>query len=659
MGESESRASRSGWIPSKIERAEILGSQGVDGPLLTYLTRLVNEVSSVEFGDPSEYLNASGINVMGTADLTDVWVMPMVQEIQMSSVSVSSPKANVPVPLERVIFESAGRARVLLGGPGAGKSTVCRYIAARLGKEAIASQGQADVVPLIVPSRVLEEVPGRDFDDALVSAAVEAMSGIPNRNRPAVVEALLDVLDKAYILLDGLDEAPSDHSESDARMTRQEILLAAKRFTEEHPDARCLVTSREADFIFEENLYRVFPACFLLDKFSRPQVEQSIRLWHGAAARMAGELGISLPNWTQREEALQDLVRADPDLGALAEVPLLLNLMQLVFRTEDDFPKNVSQLAMRALMFLLIDSPHRKLVEPGRLRDLLSGENAELLLNGLRRLAYDATTGIVRGAQAAFSPGDMYDALDDEITHKSNTQQGLWKADDISLLTRHLRGGHGILVQSGLRRYEFSHNVFREVLAGQRLDRVGLDELKAKAVDERWILPLRYWAGWRAGKIESAGLVSTIARELLDYSQQLSGVARSVAILCVSEMVTELTRPGSALKGWTSVTILKNDVVGLMIAMLNSPDLGIRLRIRVGDLLSGLGDPRLASLETAPRQWVDSLIAIPAATGIVIGRDKPHTVQRDKYTRSAGRTADEHGFRGLPHRDVSGDEPRL
>ena len=70
-----------------------------------------------------------------------------------------------------------------------------------------------------------------------------------------------------------------------------------------------------------------------------------------------------------------------------------------------------------------------------------------------------------------------------------------------------------------------------------------------------------------------------------------------------------------------------------MIDMLNSPDLGFRLRVRVGDLLSGLGDPRLASLETAPARWVDSLIAIPAATEIVIGRDKPHAVKRDKYTR--------------------------
>ena len=307
-----------------------------------------------------------------------------------------------------------------------------------------------------------------------MSAAVEAVSGIPNRNRPVVVEALLDVLDQAYLLLDGLDEAPSDHSESDTRMTRQEILLAAKRFTEEHPDARCLVTSREADFTLDGNLHRVFPACFVLDKFSRPQVEQAIRLWHGAAAHMAARLGDHPPQLEPARGRAANLVRADPDLGELAEVPLLLNLKrQLVFRTEDDFPKNVSQLAMRALMFLLIDSPRRKLVEPDRLRELLSGENSELLLNGLRRIAFDATSHIVHGAQAAFSPGDLYDALDDEIMHSSMTQQGFWKADDISLLTRHLRGGHGILVQSGLRQYEFSHNVFREVLAGQRLDRRG------------------------------------------------------------------------------------------------------------------------------------------------------------------------------------------
>ena len=112
--------------------------------------------------------------------------------------------------------------------------------------------------------------------------------------------------------------------------------------------------------------------------------------------------------------------------------------------------------------------------------------------------------------------------------------------------------------------------------------------------------PAQVLGGWRAGRVESAGHVCVVARELLVYGEGLPSEARAIAILGVSEMVTELTRPGSALRGWTSVTVLQNDVVNLMSRMLDSPGLDFRLRVRVGDLLAGLGDVRLARLDSTP-----------------------------------------------------------
>ena len=440
MSEPYGQSSSSTWIPAKIERPTFAEDRGTSELLTYYLNRLIGEINSMEFGDPSEYLAATGVNLMRAADLTDVWVMPMVQEIHMGTEASQSAKTSIPVPLERIIFEGEGRAQVLLGGPGAGKSTVCRYVAARLAKEAVAADTWEGLIPLVVPSRYLERVPAREFNEALVTAAVESVSGLSNRLRPSIVEALIDVIDRAYVLLDGLDEAPSDQAESDSRMTREEILREARRFGEGHPSARCLVTSREADFVFEGGLHRLFPVHYVLDNFDRGQVNEAIRKWHAAAADMASEQGVILPNWDRREHALRDLVRADPDLGELAEVPLLLNLMQLVFRAEDDFPKNVSQLAMRALSFLLLESPRLKTANEDKLGRLLSSDGAELLLDGLRRIAFEATSRIVHGTKTSFTPGDMYEALDEESTNARDRGRGVWSEADIGLLTRHLRG---------------------------------------------------------------------------------------------------------------------------------------------------------------------------------------------------------------------------
>src|ERR1022692_1935767 len=98
MSEPYGRPSSSTWIPGKIEKPTFAEGRGTNELLTYYLSRLIGEINSMEFGDPSEYLAATGVNLMHAANLTDVWVMPMVQEIHMGTEASQSSKTSIPVP---------------------------------------------------------------------------------------------------------------------------------------------------------------------------------------------------------------------------------------------------------------------------------------------------------------------------------------------------------------------------------------------------------------------------------------------------------------------------------------------------------------------------------------------------------------------------------
>ncbi|MEV8634890.1 SUMF1/EgtB/PvdO family nonheme iron enzyme [Streptosporangium sp. NPDC051023] len=635
----ESERSGADWLLPAV--GEGLGPSGQPSRrtriLRSYLTRLTAHADCLEFGDPSEFL--ATLNLVGSrkAKLTDVWVMPMVCALALGATRQGVQfSANPEVPLDRVLFESNEPTQVILGRAGSGKSTVCRYVAARLATDMLEGDVSREVIPLLVPARTINFQSSADPVTCLVHAALKEIPGISRSMETEMANILLTELDRCQIIVDGFDEVPPGRLDDAASGTlnRTKLHSAIVDFQEAHPSGRVLLTSRDSEY--RSSTETVLPTAFhyAIGTFSREQVEKSIERWHRAATASAAARGETLRDWDAREASLLELVRFDPDLGKLAEVPLLLNLMQIVFRPEDDFPRNISEVASRAIQFLMVKNPRSRRNGDPETGGALRGGRDEIVIEALRLLAYRITLRENAAGDQAFAPGDIFDALDSVVEgHRMTGRVDLTTAR-VAELVEYVERGHGIVIQTGPRRYEFSHNVFREVLTGQQLDQLEPAELTTLLTDPRWLLPLRYWAGWKAtGTREAATYVSSVASELVEYGRSAHGRERAIALLAVGEMVIELTRPGSVVGGWASIRLMQTLIVGLLVDLLEDQTFEFPLRVRIGDALGSLGDPRVEALAAVPGSFVASLVPLTPAGPITFGRRTPHRVTREKYAK--------------------------
>ncbi|MFI9784109.1 HEAT repeat domain-containing protein [Kitasatospora sp. NPDC051984] len=220
-------------------------------------------------------------------------------------------------PVLEVLAGEAGRRLVVLGDPGAGKSTLSKYAALALAGAMEEMPPElaplAGLVPVVVELRHLAEERWRDrcLEDFLDHANNEDRMGITRR--------LLDELlatGRAAVFFDGLDEIfdPKIRAETARR-------IAA--FAADHPQVRTVVTSREFGYRSNDFASAGFTQVILQD-LTRPQVEEFIRRWYCAAHPEKPSLSSQL---TQR---LLGAVRGVRAVAELAGNPLLLTILASV-----------------------------------------------------------------------------------------------------------------------------------------------------------------------------------------------------------------------------------------------------------------------------------------------------------------------------------------
>ncbi|MGW4378325.1 HEAT repeat domain-containing protein [Kitasatospora sp. NPDC004531] len=216
-----------------------------------------------------------------------------------------------------ILASEPGRRLVVLGDPGAGKSTLSKYVA-------LALAGAADDVPpelapltglapVVVELRHFAEQRWRDrsLEDFLEHANDEDRMGL---TRPLLDELL--VSGRALVFFDGLDEIfdPKVRAETARRITA---------FAAAHPQTRVVVTSREFGYRANDFAAAGFTQVMLQD-LTRPQVEEFIHRWYAAAHPEKPSLSAQL---TQR---LSGAVRGVRAVAELAGNPLLLTILASV-----------------------------------------------------------------------------------------------------------------------------------------------------------------------------------------------------------------------------------------------------------------------------------------------------------------------------------------
>jgi len=365
---------------------------------------------------------------------------------------------------------------MILGKPGAGKTTFLKYIAIRCN----GGDFYSDRVPIFVTLK--------DFAEAKRQPSLLAY--ICQQNSQQIADSLWEVikLGQGLILLDGLDEV----REEDSQRILREIRDCSQRFQRNRFILSCRIAARE--YTFEQFV----------------EVEVADFDWEQITT-FAG-------NWFQRkvvkpEDFLQRLEENEP-IRELATNPLLLTLLCLAFEESGDFPANRSELYKEGLDALLKKWDAKRGIQRDKVYKKLSVQRKEDLLSKI--------------ALTTFAGGDYFfkqQVAERYITDYIRNLPGA-SADeealqlDSEVVLRAIEAQHGLLVARAKGIYSFSHLPFHEYFAAREVVICQQSGEKALRNFVRHLTEKR----WREVFLLAVGMSPNADRLLQLMKQQVDGL---------------------------------------------------------------------------------------------------------------------------------------
>ena len=337
----------------------------------------------------------------------------------------------------------------VLGGPGIGKSTFLR----KIGLEALKKDGliQHECIPVF-----LELKKFREETINIQQKIVEEFETCKFPSAETLVESALEQ-GKLLILFDGLDEVPSKNL--------NQVIDKIEDFVDRHNGNRFVASCRIAAY---RSSFRSFTD-ITISEFDDEQIKQFIYRWFGSVEDKKLEVAekyMNLLNQNEHEATKE-----------LAQTPLLLTFLCLVYDREQTLPNKRSTLYGSALNIILSEWSAQKRLE----RDpIYEGFHPDLEKEMLSEIAYES-----------FERDELF-FQKDSITNRiaeflSDTLEASKKLDASSIL-RAIEVQQGILVERATDAYSFSHLTLQEYLTALYIVENRLeDEIVAKYVDsERW-----------------------------------------------------------------------------------------------------------------------------------------------------------------------------
>ncbi|MGF1520547.1 MAG: NACHT domain-containing protein [Nodosilinea sp.] len=388
---------------------------------------------------------------------------------------------------------------MVLGGPGVGKSTFLR----KVGLEALRTLGRRDFAGkdpgnLLVPQGIYYEHPCiplmlelRQFDKADVSiqAVIATELGTCGFPHPEELTELFLKNGKLLVLLDGLDEVPA--------ATLDHVLKEIRGLVDRYSDNRYIASCRVAAYTFGG--FTRFKDVAMA-AFEDEQIEQFIK------------------NWFQKErdteintaERCWKLLNS-PDYQAakeLAQTPLLLTLLCVVYDEFQDFPKKRHALYGEALDVLLRKWASEKRIQRNPIYQELS---AELEIDMLAEIAY---TSFVDN-QLFFSKDRLINQIREFLIDNLNAPSHL----DAETVLKEIEIQQGILVERARDAYSFSHLTFQEYLTAKCIiDNNKMDQLvRTHATEKHWREVFLLVAGLSPGRSGADTLLLALERQAQTY----------------------------------------------------------------------------------------------------------------------------------------------
>ncbi|NCS03013.1 MAG: DUF1257 domain-containing protein [Microcystis aeruginosa G13-07] len=410
-------------------------------------------------------------------------------------------------PVLNIVNSSEYRRTVILGDPGAGKSSLLQYLALNWAEKEL-SQRVLFPLPLLIELRIY----ARDKDEKKCQNILEFFHQgnlICHLNQLA----LDDKLEKgqALVLFDGLDEVFNPQ-------LREEIVTDIKRFSIEYPQVQIIVTSRWLGYKAEELNHAGFEH-FMIQDLDKDQIEDFIQRWHDLAFENRDDK-------TQKQERLQKAIKESKAIRELAGNPLLLTMMAILNRTQE-LPRDRSKLYEKASEVLLHQwdfETKEGLIDP-ELKKYLYNIDLRDKRDILRLVA-----SAIQAREKGLAANLIYKEELENILTQYLQGTGINKrdADDLTdLIIKQLRYRNFILCSLGGNAFAFVHRTFLEYFCACEFyekfknrglpDGIPLEDLKTKVFEKHYSDPV-----WKEVLCLLMGMLSAeftkeIAEELINY----------------------------------------------------------------------------------------------------------------------------------------------
>jgi adenylate kinase family enzyme len=336
---------------------------------------------------------------------------------------------------------------LVLGKPGAGKTTFLRHLAV------YAAKGKLNKIPVFVTLRQWVDS-GKD----LLSFVAQQFATCGISDTVALFEYLLEQTDDVLLLFDGLDEIPYTHDRY--RYAIDEL----RDFSLKYDRVQYIITCRVAaiDYVFEHFTY------VEIADFDDVQVQTFVEKWF----QTKPDVSQSFLEAVNRSENRR--------LYELAHTPLLLGMLCLAFDSKFKFPPHRVEVYIDALEALLGKWDDSRGIKRGEIFPGSSSESEHTLLADI--------------AKEAFEQGISFLQQEKLIRQIANYLQQTVPASriDANTVLREIGKQHGILVERAHNIYSFSHLVFQEyytaryIAAHSECDKLIADLLNKHVDDPYW-----------------------------------------------------------------------------------------------------------------------------------------------------------------------------
>jgi HEAT repeat protein len=216
----------------------------------------------------------------------------------------------------------------ILGDPGAGKTTMLRYLALRMAQRGVPN---LPGLPVYVELRRFVDSKMGNLLDFVASDWAERFGFL---NARPYLEQQLDA-GRASLLLDGLDEVLGGTTSEEVQATYNRVIAEINRLATRFPEAPIAVTCRRAGW---RGGLTAFQSLEVLD-FSWEQIQRFVSNWF-----------ITNPT---KADGLRQALTANLRMQTLSSKPLILSLIAIVYEGDLELPERRAELYNRCVEVLV------------------------------------------------------------------------------------------------------------------------------------------------------------------------------------------------------------------------------------------------------------------------------------------------------------------